>query len=111
MTGAGAGVGSGALAGAGSDVCVLDGLTSHASSSNPLFELDEAAAGSFPEAAAGDDGLASLDPESFEKALRSTTLFVSTGGAGRPFLVLFRNVPPGPEKSPPSPSSPPFLFL
>jgi hypothetical protein len=109
----GAGAGSGARAagcGVGSGA-FLAGFTLHASSSKPVAGLDGAeAAAAWGAAAVGDDVLPS-ESVCDENALGSTTLLVSTGGAGRPFLVLFRSVPPGPENRPPSLSSAPLTFL
>ena len=100
-TGAGAGADAGAVG-----VCVLAGLTSHASSSKPpLASLAGAEVRGVALASAGaslDAGLSIL----CLKAFSSTTSFVCTAGAGLPLRVLFLSAPPGPENSPPSPAAP-----
>ena len=99
--------GGGDAAGAGAAGVDLAGLTSHALSSNPPTSSDffsgigADANGVFVASA----GFLTASSDFCSNAFGSISLFVSTGGAGRPFRVLFRNVPPGPENKPPAPPS------
>src|SRR5690242_19482655 len=101
--------GGGDAAGAGADEVDLAGLTSHALSSNPsapsdfLSGTDADANGVLVPSA----GFLTASSDFCSYALGSISLFVSTGGAGRPFLVLLRNVSPGPENKSPAPPSAP----
>lgn len=94
-------------------ISCLDCLTSQALSSKPVSTC-------FSTGGCGDDGVSvGLDAStSFcSNAFGSTASPAWTVGAGRPLRVLFRNMPPGPEKSPEDPpcsplpmtSSPPKL--
>lgn len=118
-TGAGAGAGvvelgasaerEGAWAAVSAEVCLFEGFTFHASSSKPLAVVPVADAGVMT-GGAGDLASVALDPVACDvKAFGSITSLVCEFGLGRPLVVLFLSVPPGPEKRPPDSSSP-FFF-
>lgn len=89
--------------------CSLTFRGSHALSSNPVL-IRRSGFGGAAGAVVRGVGTASVGvavPFSLEaKALASTTSFVSTAGAGRPFLVLFLMAPPAPANRPPFAVSP-----
>ena len=92
------GSGLGAVAGLGVADCFA-GLTVQASFSNPGRSF-----------CGGGGPASSSSPFSLLlKALSSTTSLLSRAGAGRPFRVLFRKAPPGPENRPPPISGDPPL--
>ena len=89
----------------------LCGFISHALSSKPALSSLAGEAGVIGKSFSGTGGrFGSL----CWNTLGSTTSLVCRGGAGRPFRVLFKRVPPGPENKPLSPlvsSALPLRFL
>ena len=101
--------GVGATAGCWLDCCVefLEGLTSHASSSNPRGSF-LCGGGAASNGVGTVSGLGFSFSSSFSLCLKvfaSTTSLLCTVGAGRPLRVLFLSAPPGPENRPPPSAS------
>lgn len=98
--------GVGAAVGSRLDCCagVLEGLTSHASSSKPRVSfLGGGGADSNDFGTPSDPGFAFSSSISLcLNVLASTRSLLCIVGAGRPLRVLFRRAPPGPEKRPPA---------
>lgn len=82
----------------------FDGFTSHASSSKPSSSFFSGADTEPVGIGADSEWSVRVSSSAFLdlNTLGSTTSWVCTAGAGRPLRVLFRSVPPGPEKSPPT---------
>ena len=110
--------GVGAAEGSWLDCCTgfLEGLTSHASSSNPRVSFF-GGGGTVSNGVGTASGLGFAFSSPFSLCLNllaSTTSLLCTVGAGRPLRVLFLSAPPGPEKRPPpSPSGacPPSSYV